>query len=275
MMFRKNIWIFIFIVTLFNSCDTDKTKKDKSEEVVKNFVANLALDNYDLLYTYYPNFKKVKSYWRLDDFKITSTIINDDNSISIIGTSENGNIMFKIEKEGGKYKIIESKGVASVFNAPIYKYCKKIGCIGSNDYDKDISQICTDKQDEFNQFVNKVKTDIESNFDMQNNNLKLNYGYLSGNVTVRNNSRFSILGGTYKIYYHFLNTSGKIGYTLEESSNYQNILYGQSITQNIFESNLSGYSKIQVEIKIISNNFIEKIIADNADGKNCINASNF
>jgi len=183
--------------------------------------------------------------------------------------------LFNLKNKDGKYIITDSKGLASVFNSPIYKYCKKIGCIGTSDYDKDISQICSDKQEDFNSLVYKVKNNIESNFTIQNNNLTINYGYVSGNVTVKNNSRFSIIGRTYEIYYHFLNSSGQIVYTKKEMANYQTIPYGQSITENLFESNSDGFSKIKVELKIISTDFIEEIIAENIEGNNCNVTSDF
>lgn len=273
---RKSILLLAILFTsLFISCESDKTRKEKSEEIVKSFVANLTLDNYDLLYKYYPDFQKVKRYWKIDDFKITSTTIDEDKSVSIIGTSKLGNILFNLKNKDGKYVITDSKGLASVFNSPIYKYCKKIGCIGTSDYDKDISQICSDKQDDFNTLVYKVKNNIESNFTIQNNNLEINYGYVSGNVTVKNNSRFSIIGRNYEIYYHFLNSSGQIVYTKKEMANYQTIPFGQSVTEHLFESNSDGFSKIKVELKIISTDFIEEIIAENIEGNNCNVTSDF
>jgi hypothetical protein len=273
---RKNILLLVILFTIFFiSCESDKIRKEKSEEIVKSFIANLTLDNYDLLYKYYPDFQKVKRYWEIDDFKITSTTIDEDKSISIIGTSKLGNILFNLKSKDGKYIITDSKGLASVFNSPIYKYCKKIGCIGTSDYDKDISQICSDKQDDFNTLVYKVKNNIESNFTIQNNNLEINYGYVSGNVTVKNNSRFSIISRNYEIYYHFLNSSGQIVYTKKEMANYQTIPFGQSVTEHLFESNSDGFSKIKVELKIISTDFIEEIIAENIEGNNCNVTSDF
>lgn len=272
---KYSILLLILISILFCSCESDKTRIEKSEEIVKSFVANLALDNYDLLYKYYPEFQKVKKYWKIDDFKIISTTIDEDKSVSIIGTSKIGNILFNLENEDGKYIIKNSKGLASVFNTPIYKYCKKIGCIGTSNYDKDISQICSVKQDDFNNYVLKIKNNIESNFTIQNSNLTLNYGYVSGNATLKNNSRFSIIGSNYEIYYHFLNSNDQIVFTKKETINIETIPYGQSITKTIFETNADGFDKIKVELKIISTDFIENIIAENIEGSNCNVTSTF
>ena len=263
-------FLLLLFVSLFYSCETEKSKKDKCEEIVKTFIANLPLDNYEVLYKKYPDFQKVKRYWKVNDFKITSTSIDDDGSVSVIGTSEQlGNILFNLKKDNGKYIIINSKGLASVFNTPIYKYCKKIGCIGINNYDKDISQICSEKEMEFNALVYKIKNNIEQNVMVQNNNLTYNYGYVSGDVTVKNHSRFSIPGRYYELYFHFLNSNGDIVFTKKEILNYQSIGYGQSVTHHLFESSNGNFSKIKAQLKLTSTDFIENIIAENVQGSNC------
>jgi hypothetical protein len=58
-------------------------------------------------------------------------------------------------------------------------------------------------------------------------------------------------------------------------ANYQTIPFGQSVTEHLFESNSDGFSKIKVELKIISTDFIEEIIAENIEGNNCNVTSDF
>ncbi len=252
------------------SCETDKSRMDKCNEIVKTFVANLPLDNYEILYKHYPNFQKVKRYWKINDFKITNTTIDEDKTVSVIGISQQlGNILFNLKKINGKYIITNSKGLAAVFNTPLYKYCKQIGCIGINDYDKDISQICSDKEDEFNSLVYRIKNTIQQNVIVQNNNLSNNYGYVSGDVTVKNYSRFSIPGRDYELYFHFLNSNGDIVFTKKEILNFESIPYGQSVTHHLFESSAGNFDRIKAELKLISTDFIKDIIAENIQGSNC------
>jgi hypothetical protein len=262
--------ILSILSLVFYSCESDKSRIEKCNEIVKTFVANLPLDNYEVLYKNYPDFRKVKSYWKLNDFKITNTTIDDDKTVSIIGVSEQlGNILFNLKKVKGKYLIINSKGLASVFNTSLYKYCKKIGCIGVNDYDKDISQICSDKENEFESLVYRIKKNIEQNVMVQNNNLSNNFGYVSGEVTIKNYSRFSIPGRTYEIYFHFLNYNDDIVFTKKEILNYESIQYGQSVTHRLFESSRGNFEKIKAELKLTSTDFVKEIIAENITGSNC------
>lgn len=267
---KKSIFlIFIIISTIFSSCNSEKTIKENSKEIVINFFANLNLDNYDLMYKSYPNFRKVKEYWKIDDLKIKSAIINEDNTVSVIGVSNIGNILMILKEIDGNYIIIDSKGISSMFNSNIYKYCKNIGCISENDYDKEISQKCINKEIEFSVIVSKIKHKIESNFNLENNNLTNEYGRLSGYVTMKNNSRFTITGRDYEIYYHFLNSDGNVVFTKKEILNFEPIQYDQSITRDLFISNSDGFDKINIELKILSTEFIENIVSENIEGENC------
>ena len=88
---------------------------------------NLLFDNYDTMYNLYPSFKNVKTYWKLNDFHVTSATLNN-NSITVLGKSSDTEVFFEIEKLNGKYIIIKSKGLSSDFGSNLYKYCKRIGC---------------------------------------------------------------------------------------------------------------------------------------------------
>jgi hypothetical protein len=261
--------ILLLILTALVSCETDKSRIENCNQIVNSFMANLTLDNYDVLYKNYPDFKKVQTYLKAEGFKITNSTIDDDKTVSIIGTSEIGNLYFILKKDNGKYVIVNSKGLAADFNTSIYKYCKRIGCIGPVDYDKDIAQICSRKQPEFDQLVSRIKENIESNVKIQNNTLSRNYGYLSGEVTFKNYSRFTIPGSTYEIYYIFFNSNNQIVFTKKELSNFEYIPFGQSVTENLFESNTGQFEKIKVELKLISTKFIENVIAENVTGNDC------
>ena len=273
---RKIFLLLSIICSLtFVSCESNKSIIEKCNETVKTFVANISLDNYDLLYKSYPTFKQMKRYWKIKDFKIENSSIDNDKTVTIIGTCSQGNVMFLMKKVSGSYVITNSKGLSSAFNTPIYKFCKEIGCIGIDSYDTDLSQICSNKEDDFNRIVYRVKNNIETNFLLKNNNLSSSYGYLSGDVTMKNYSRFTIPGYSYEIYYHFLNSSGNIVFTKKETLNYESIQYGQSITKSLYESNSSGFSKINVELKLTSTDFIERVVSENIKGNNCAVSTDF
>jgi hypothetical protein len=262
--------VLLLLAGILISCESEKSRKDKCNQIVNTFVANLPLDNYEILYKLYPDFKMVKEYWKLQDFVITSTTIDEDNMVSVIGRSEQlGSILFTLKKVDGNYIITNSKGLSTVFNSSLYTYCKKIGCIGVNDYDKDISQLCSSKEEEFKSLVYKIKNNIEQSVKIKNNNLSRSFGYISGDVTVKNYSSFTIPGGSYELYYHFLDYNDQLVFTKREIFNYNSIPFDQSITHRIFESSASNFYRIKVELKITSTDFIERIIAEHITGNNC------
>jgi len=274
MTFTKYGLLFLFCFTLV-SCESEISQKETCNDVVKLFIANLPLDNYDILYKHYPDFRFVKKYWKVSDFRITNSVIDEGGEVSVVGISEQlGNLSFTLKKVDRKFIIINSKGLASVFDKPIYKYCKTIGCIGVKDYDKDISQICSEKEDEFNSLVFSIKSKIEENFLILNDNLSVTFGYVSGRVTLKNYSRFTIPAGTYELYYDFIDYNGNVIFTKPEISTYQTIGFGQSVSFSLFENISQSFTNIRARLKLVSTGFIEKVIADNIMGENCVADSN-
>lgn len=267
---KRYLTLVIFIpIILLLSCETDESRKEKCINVVNTFMSNLPLDNYEVLLKNYPDLREIENYWKINKYEIKNTSIDEDKSVSIICSTELGNIFFNLEKVDNKYIIKNSKGLSSAFNTPLYNFCKQIGCIGTSEYDKDISRICADKEIEFVHLVKKAKESIESNVVIANNNLKINYGYISGDLVIKNQSRFSIPGNSYQLYYHFINSSGQIVFTKNEILNYENIPFGQSITKSLFESSTGDFRKIRVELKLKETNFIEEVIAEHIMGTNC------
>jgi hypothetical protein len=271
--------LIIASVTLC-SCETDETRTKKSNETVRAFMANLPLDNYEILYKYYPDFERVGKYWKYNKFNIESTSIDETKSASVICSTEFGSIFFRLKNLDGSYIITESKGLSAAFNTPLYKYCKNIGCIRANDYDVDIAQICKDKEDEFRALVYEAKESIESNFEISNNNLRIRSGgfgqtYVSGEVTVRNNSRFSIPAWKYEVYFHFVNSNGDIVFTESDRMNFEDIPYGHSLTKSLMvdETSYGAFKKVKAQLKLTSISFIEEVIAEHTTGDNCFSST--
>jgi hypothetical protein len=150
---------FIFSIGLIISlisCETKEQKISQAKDVVETFVANLSFDNYNEMFKIYPSFKDVETYWKIKNFSVSNSILNE-NTIILTGTYNESEILFVIEKNDGKYRITKSKGLSSDFNSNLYKYCKRIGCIGTDSYDADVSRICKENKFEFNQLVEETK----------------------------------------------------------------------------------------------------------------------
>ncbi len=269
----KNILIIIAIALILSSCETREGKINRSKETVMSFVTNLSFDNYDLMYKSYPYFRDVKTYWKLKDFNITSAVLNED-VVTIVGKSENIEVLFEVKKINGIYIITRSKGLSSDFNSNLYKYSKKIGCISQNIYDVEISRISKENEFEFNQLVKTIKDRIEESVIMENHTITKSYGWARGDITLKNYSRFTIPGSSYNLYVYYTDRKGNTLFTSKQSLNFESIPFGQSKTIRVFESNSSSFQKVGVNLKIINTKFIEDIIGEYAEGRNCVYAYN-
>lgn len=269
----KKLLLFSTLILVLYSCETDEKKTNSSKEVVMSFMSNLAFDNYDLMLSTYPTIRDVNTYWKLKDFGVTSAVLNN-NIVTVIGKSQDKEVLFVVEKINGKYLITKSKGLSSYFNSNLYNYCKKIGCIGLNNYDADISSICKDKEFEFNKLVRYIKETIEKDVVMENHTITKSYGFISGDITFKNYSRFTVPGYSYNLYVNYYDSQGNTLFNSKETSNYESIPFSQSKTINIFETNSSTFKKVGIKLNVINSEFIEKIIAEYAEGNNCIYSNN-
>lgn len=268
--------VFI-IVTLFSllSCESEETKLNKAKEVVKLFASSTTFQDDAKMHLYYPNIGKFEGrIFILEDFEITDASLNE-NIISVIGRSQEREISFDVEKENGKYIIIRSKGLSMFFNSNLYKYCRQIGCIKEGDYDVEISKICTENKYSFEELISKIKNDIEQNVRLENHTVSNSYGYfLSGDITYKNYSRFTIPSLTYNLYVEFLNSKGEILFKKKEILAFSSLTYQESNTIPVHQDVIQGANKIAISLEITNTNFIEKIIAEHAKGNNCIYSNN-
>lgn len=255
------------------SCETEEQKINKAKEAVQTFMTNVSFDNYDVMFKLYPSFRNVKTYWKLKEFNIISATLND-SVITIIGSSGDSEVLFVVEKVNNKYIITNSKGLSTDFNTNLYKYCKKIGCIGTRNYDEDISNICEENEFKFNQIINSIKNEIEESVYLSNHTVTKNYGWTGGEITFKNHSRYSIPSNSYNLYVNYTDSQGNLLFTSKEMLNYENIQFGQSKTIRVFESNSRSFQKVGISLKITNTSFIENIIAEYAEGYNCVYSGN-
>ena len=265
----------LIIVTLFSlfSCESEETKLNKSKEVVKLFASSTVFNDEEKMRLYYPNNTEIRgSYLVLKDFEIIGASLND-NIISVIGRSQGKEISFDVKKESGKYIIIRSRGFSMFFDSNLYKYCRQIGCIKEGDYDAEISKICHENQLQFDVLVERIKNKIEEGVRLENHSVK-NDGYVHGDLTYKNYSRFSIPASTYNLYIEYLNGKGDIIFKEEEIA-YGNIHFGESKTAHIVNFDVDSRArKINISLKIKNTNFIEEVIAEHARGNNCTYSNN-
>lgn len=272
----RNVTVYLLgCLFLLTSCETDEDRLKKGREIVTTFLSNANVENAEIANSLYPDISKVGKFYKINDFKVTNASINKEKTITITGKSSFGDLLFVLKKLNGDYKITRSKGLSPSYNSNIYKYCKAIGCVNSETSDADVSFICAGKEEEFKQLVYDIKENIENNFGILNHNLSLQsigFGtssYLSGEVTMKNSSRFTIPSFAYNLYYQFYDVDGQLVFTEKEIGTYEPIPYGQSKTSRLFQSNAYGFDKVKAKLEIIRTGFIEDLIIENVKGNNC------
>ena len=141
--------LFICMLLALVSCESEETKINKAKEVVSIFASNTTFGNLEKLTLYYPNMKELKGrFLVLKDFQILNAVLNE-KTISIIGKAQGNEVLFEVKKENGKYIITKTKGLSMFVYSNLYKYCKQIGCMKGDNYDVEISKICSEKEFQF------------------------------------------------------------------------------------------------------------------------------
>ena len=267
----KKIILFIFTITILTSC-----AKQKSETIVKSFILNLSQENFKVANELYPNFVLLKRYNEYQDLKITGTERNKYGYTFFCKSKDDESVSFSVCLNNDKYIIESSKGLSAYIKTNLYKYCQNIGCINSNCNDEFISQVCIQKQQEYNELIEKIKLKIENSVRIENHTLRNEFGFISGSLTYKNNSNYTIPSNCYDLYLDYLNQNGKVIFTSEQKmQNYEDFQYSQIKTiSSIMESCNNSFSRVKVKLIITNTNFIESLIAEYAKGSNGVYSDN-
>lgn len=205
------IGLFLF---LFTSCKSDDQKKKDANDVVEKFVHEILLENFDAANSIYPKFQKLGEYWIPREFEIENTMIESDGSISIYGSYQKfapkrrEELKFIIKDNGKGLQIINSKGLTTYYNSPLFEYCKIKGFLDANDteensidYDCQIAKICQEHKFELELLVDKCARFVTENVLMNKQQTTLQLGYFndsySGTISIINNTGFDISSSSF------------------------------------------------------------------------------
>jgi S1-C subfamily serine protease len=271
---KKIIFLFALLLFLFG-CESEKAKIEKSNQAVKSLISNLSVNNWADAYEYYPNLKKLAGAVNtnyLSNIKITSSDLINEN-VSVFGQLNIGNFskdyLFKTKKIDGKWKVYESLGLSEFVNSDIHKYNQRIGCNGFNDVELARNSIMNKAS--FNDIVKNIKNTIENSITIESNTLDASYGFTSGDVVIKNNSRYFIKGGLYNNYnydlFYILKNSRGRELLRNKVTLISDITFGG--THRFLVSEFISSSRVSVELRIRNTKFIKEIIGNYSEGNNC------
>lgn len=271
---KKIIFLSALLLFLFG-CESEKAKIAKSNQAVKSLISNLSVSNWADAYEYYPNLKKLAGdidINNMSSIKITNSDFTDKN-VNVFGQLKIGNFqkdyLFKTKKINDKWKVYESLGLSEYVNSDIHKFNQRIGCNGFNDVE--LARNSIKNKTLFNEIVRNIKNTIENSISIESNTLDSNYGYTSGYVVIKNNSRYLIKQGNYfnknyDLFYILKNSRGR-ELLRDKVDLISDITFGGTHKFYIAESIRA--SKVSVELKIRNTKFIKEIIGSYSEGNNC------
>ena len=211
---RSIIYVFTALTLLLVSCKSDEEKIKDANAVVEKFVHEILLENFDAANSIYPKFQKLGEYWIPREFEIENTMIESDGSISIYGSYEKfapkrkEELKFIIKDIGKGLQIINSKGLSTYYNSPLFEYCKRKGFLDANDteensidYDGQIAKICQEHKFELELLVDRCARFVSENVVMNKQQTTLQLGYFndsySGTISIINNTGFDISNSSF------------------------------------------------------------------------------
>lgn len=229
----------------------------------------------------YPSLRKAigGQFRQFESVEFESIVLKDNGEVEVFAKSNNGiQLFFVLQEEGGDYKVVNSKGLSVYNDSNLYEYCKRIGCITTGAYDLQIDNVCKQNESSFNNLVNQIKNRIEATTRLESHSVKvMGYGdnYATGNITLKNFTRFTIPAHSYKLYVNYLDSDNNILFTSDKSlSNFEAIGFGQSKTIHVIQDISSEFRKVNIKLKLLSTQFIEEIVAKHSEGSSCLYSGN-
>jgi hypothetical protein len=271
----RNVLMLILLLPIF-SCKTDKEKVREANEVVETFVKQIELENYSSADEIYPGFSQMGKYWILYDFNITDSKVEGDKVI-VYGKykqydKNNESIMFVLEpsENEGTYYITSTKGLSAFFGSNIYLFLRNIRCLEGLETDQQIAEECRKREPDFQQLIQNASNKVEGSVFMESNSVSSTFGFLMGNISVKNSFSLTIPSFSYDIYLVFYNSQGEEVFREKSSSNVYNIPSGGNISVIVNQPQKRNMAKIGIEFRLTKTDWLESYLVENLSGEiNC------
>ncbi|MBM3161651.1 MAG: hypothetical protein FJZ66_09990 [Bacteroidetes bacterium] len=204
----KNVFYLLTFLVVITSCKSDEEKINEANILVEKFANEVALQNFSAANKLYPKFKILDRFWSLNNFQINNTTVETDGSICVYGTfskytiKNREGIKFILKDNGDGQKIIDSKGLSSYYNSPLFEYCKLKGFLSDNledcniDSDISIAKVCKEHLLDLQILLIKCGRYVNENVVMNKQLTTIQAGYFgdsySGTISITNNTGFDL-----------------------------------------------------------------------------------
>lgn len=187
----------IILVTSFFLYQRFYLNEGMVKETANKLFTILTMKNADIksIEDIYPEFRKIENHAIFNNIcKITSISKNSNNEFEVYANygkkiENSSTVLLLIGKVDGKVIVKKSKGIHYSYYDQVFEYGKKKGCLTGQEYDTEIEKVIKAKKlrDEIEALTALAISLLDKNIKLTSN-ASINYGYITGNVTVFNNN---------------------------------------------------------------------------------------
>lgn len=266
------ITILFAAITLLSCKRSEEEILASAEKTLLRFMDELKLQNFKSAEVIYPELTELSSYRTFTDFLINRSEVKD-TTVVFFGEykspvrNETHPIQFTLqEQELDRWIIINSKGLSPAIYQDIFSVAKRSGCLKNIESDVQIERDCKFLEQNIQNRVNELKEHIESNinFEKKGSNLSRSYGMISGEVTIQNNTIFTIPSFGYSLFITYFDRNKNLVHAEEVSLAYESISPNSLKQYSIYASSTSReYNSYSTFVKLKDDSFIRRYVVEN------------
>lgn len=275
----KLLPFFLFILFIVG-CNNPKKKKNAAIQV-RNFYSAVQSGDEEKMVKLYPGLAFLDSYYKSDTSVIRNVSVLENNTIIVkttsqyttgLGVKNKQNIDFYLMPDSldkFSYRIVDSKGLTSYEENPIFKFGTKTGCISSSDTtDMQIALKLIRAELFMDLKILEVKLELMQSVTIVDWNWESGYaGSASGNGIVKNNSDFNLPKLKFTINYKDRN--GNVITSDDGYVTYDTFYSGQSKSFTFYTSYVGDASKASLLLQFDDELIKNYLVDDEYSGNEC------
>ena len=214
-----SIITFLLLIFCYLIYDFFSLTESKAKEISNRFFNMLVINSLDdnIFNEIYPKYYSIGN--RLvfkKECKIKNISKNSDGDFEVFATYKPNRVQtfpiyLLIGRENFKTIIKSSKGINYAYYDRVLEYGKKKGCLTGQEDDVEMGRIINDKN--LRNFLEMKSEDMMNSLYRNlkvNNDIRSNWGYISGNVTITNNNSIDFGYFDFECKIEFYNKNGQI-----------------------------------------------------------------
>lgn len=187
--------------------------EEKAKITAKRFFSVLMINGHEGFNDIYPEINRGSRIVTNKLCRINNIVKRDDGNYVVYASYDPSRynkyqISIVINKKG---KIVSSRGISYAFFDKTLEYAKKLGCLTGDENDVEIERVIREKnlRSKLDAKTNLALVSIYNSLEIKSS-LQKNFGFISGNVVVTNNSPYNLEFGEISCSINYYNSRGDI-----------------------------------------------------------------